>query len=172
MEILKKDDLRYYVVDNFPTIGVRFIDLTPTLMDANSLHMIAGRLNLLNHSDDIDYIISPEARGFIWGSLIAYKNGLPLIIARKKGKIPKEVAGYGIEYQTEYSVDYLEIHDIDLTGKKVMYVDDVYATGGTYEVCKTLVEQSGGKLVKGLVIYDVGINNNDEIKSLYRGDDL
>ena len=171
MEILNKGGLLYYAVDNFPTSGVRFIGLTPTLNDEQSLHLTAGRLNLLK-KEDYDYIVSPESRGFIWGSLIAYKNGVGLIPVRKKGKIPTGLAGKGIEYSTEYSTDYLEMHNIDLTGKKVLFVDDVYATGGTYKVCKQLVDQQGGELIGGTVIYDVGIDNNEEIESLYKGDEL
>lgn len=172
VQINQKNETKYHVIQDFPTKGVRFIDFTPTIMDSTSFHLTAGSLNLLLRSEEFDYIIAPEARGFIWGSVIAYKTGIPMILARKKGKIPKAVAGYGIEYETEYSTDYLEIHNIDLTGKKVLYVDDVYATGGTYDVCKSLVKAAGGELTKGIVLYDVGLNENAEILSLFRGDDL
>lgn len=172
MEVKQKIETKYYVIEDFPTKGVRFIDFTPTLMDSTAFRLTAGSLNLLLRSEDFDYIIAPEARGFIWGSVISYKTGIPMILARKKGKIPSAVAGYGIEYETEYSTDYLEIHNVDLNGKKVLYVDDVYATGGTYDVCKSLVKAAGGELTKGIVLYDVGINDNDEILSLFKGEEL
>lgn len=172
MDVLKRNNTLYCAIENYPQRGVRFIDFTPTIMNEEAFHLTAGSLNLLLKSEEFDYIIAPEARGFIWGSVISYKTGIPMILARKKGKIPKELVGYGVEYQTEYSVDYLEIPFINLEGKKVLYVDDVFATGGTYEVCKELVARSGGTVTKGLVLYDVGIKQNDEIAALFRGGDL
>lgn len=172
MDVLKRNNTKYCAIENYPQHGVRFIDFTPTIMDAEAFHLTAGSLNLLLKSEEFDYIIAPEARGFIWGSVIAYKLGIPMILARKKGKIPKALVGYGTEYKTEYSTDYLEIPFINLEGKKVLYVDDVYATGGTYEVCKDLVARAGGNVTKGIVLYDVGIKENEEISSLFKGADL
>ena len=166
--------IKYTVVQDWPKKGVRFIDLTPSMEDYTVLNDTVNQL--YNQTFTVDYIISPDARGFIWGSAVALKaimegEKVGFIPVRKKGKLPNPGASY--EYETEYSTETLEIPMIDLTGKRCFFVDDVYATGGTYEAIKHLVIEAGGILLGGVVIYDVGIKERPlDLYSLYKGDDL
>lgn len=162
--------VKYNIVDNYPKKGVRFIDLTPVLTDNVSYNSIIS--TLANHVEGADFIIAPEARGFLWGAALSYVTGLPLILARKKGKIPPQLVGATYTYKTEYSTDTLEVEEHHLEGMKGVFVDDIYATGGTYEACKQLIKQLGGELNQGVVICDIELVINPEIYSVYKGDEL
>jgi len=90
---------------------------------------------------DVDYIFAADARGFIWGSVTAYRLGLPLHVIRKKGKMPGELLSR--EYQLEYGTDTLEISKVDLNQRRVIIIDDVLATGGTAVAMCELVHELG-----------------------------
>jgi len=90
---------------------------------------------------DVDYIFAADARGFIWGSVTAYRLGLPLQVIRKKGKMPGELLSR--EYQLEYGTDTLEISKVDLNQRRVIIIDDVLATGGTAVAMCELVHELG-----------------------------
>ena len=90
---------------------------------------------------DVDYIFAADARGFIWGSVTAYRLGLPLHVIRKKGKMPGELLSR--EYQLEYGTDTLEISKVDLNQRSVIIIDDVLATGGTAVAMCELVHELG-----------------------------
>ncbi len=97
---------------------------------------------------DLDYeiIVAPEARGFILGSAMAYKEGKGFVPVRKPGKLPYKTVSQ--EYQLEYGTEILQIHeDAIKKGQKVLIVDDVLATGGTAETLIKLVEKLGGEVV-------------------------
>lgn len=164
-----KLDVMYNVVQDFPREGVRFIDFTPSVYNISYFMHLVNKLK--DELPECDYIISPDARGFIWGSGVSLVKGVGMIPIRKAGKLPPQVVGSYYTYNTEYSTETLEIPLIDLTGKKVVFIDDVYATGGTYEAAKRLVSDRGGELIAGKVIYDIGIKDSD-ILSLFKGDDL
>lgn len=168
----EKNNILYRVCLDFPEKGVRFIDLTPSLI--NTKYRISILSSLVNHIEneagDIDGIISPDARGFIWGMGVATLMNTSFIPVRKTGKLPMNCVNTTIEYNTEYSTTSLDLPICSIEGKRIMFVDDVYATGGTYRACKKLVELSGGTLVGGAVIYNVGIEDNPEIFSLSNGD--
>jgi adenine phosphoribosyltransferase len=86
--------------------------------------------------------------------LLAYiLTDYTVVPVRKKGKLPGDVIS--VTYDTEYSTDTLECSRIDLTGKGCWFVDDIYATGGTYRAVEDLVSQLGGNLLGGSVLLDV-----------------
>ena len=94
---------------------------------------------------NIDYVVGPEARGFLMGAAVAYALGVGFIPVRKPGKLPAATAN--IEYELEYGVDSLEIHvDAIEEGHKIAIVDDLLATGGTVQAVAKLIERLGGKV--------------------------
>jgi adenine phosphoribosyltransferase len=94
-------------------------------------------------SREAEYIVSAEARGFVLGGAVAARSGAGFILARKPGRLPREVSS--MEYQLEYGVDALEVHaDAVQGGARVLVHDDLLATGGTAEALCGLVEQAGG----------------------------
>ena len=167
----EKNDILYRVSQDFPEPGVKFIDLTPSLVDTKTrMRLLSKLVNYIeNEVRDVDVIICPDARGFLWGMGVATLMNCSLVPVRKLGKLPNNCISTTFEYTTEYSKTTLALPIVDLKGKRVMFVDDDYATGGTYRACKRMVELAGGIFVGGAVVYDVGINYS-EVYSLSRGD--
>jgi adenine phosphoribosyltransferase len=94
-------------------------------------------------SREVDYVVSAEARGFVLGGAVAAAAEAGFILARKPGKLPREVSS--AEYELEYGVDALEVHaDAVRGGARVLVHDDLLATGGTARALCGLVEQAGG----------------------------
>lgn len=168
----EKNGILYRVSEDFPEPGVRFIDLTPSLVNANNRMAILSAMTnqIENEIGDVDIIISPDARGFIWGMGVATLTNCSFVPVRKSGKLPMNCVFTMVRYDTEYSKASLDLPLVNLVGQKCVFVDDVYATGGTYKACKKLVELAGGKLEHCVVVYDVGLNNNEEVWSITRGD--
>jgi adenine phosphoribosyltransferase len=92
---------------------------------------------------EVNYVVSAEARGFVLGGAVSAAAGAGFILARKPGKLPREVSS--VQYELEYGVDALEVHaDAVAGGSRVLVHDDLLATGGTAEALCGLVEQAGG----------------------------
>ncbi|NLM43342.1 MAG: adenine phosphoribosyltransferase, partial [Clostridiales bacterium] len=96
--------------------------------------------------ENVDIVVGPEARGFLFGAPIAYELGVGFVPVRKSGKLPAETLKY--EYELEYGMDSLEIHkDAIKPGDRVAVVDDLLATGGTILAAIKLIESLGGIVV-------------------------
>lgn len=167
-DVETKQGILYRKCNDFPEYGVTFIDLTPSLINPNyRMSILSKMVNYIeNHIGDVDAIICPDARGFLWGTGVATLMNCSLIPVRKTGKLPANCVFNTVTYNTEYSSTSLDLPLTNVAGLKLVFVDDVYATGGTYKACKELVEQAGGTLVGGVVVYNVGINENKDIISV------
>ena len=144
-------ELKDYVVTipDFPAPGVMFRDVTSVIQDPDGLQLAIDTMQDLVKDLDYDVIIGAESRGFIFGAPIAYNQHKSLVLARKKGKLPRKTVSE--TYSLEYGTATLEIHaDAIKPGQKVLIVDDLIATGGTTEAMIHLVERLGGE-VAGLV---------------------
>jgi adenine phosphoribosyltransferase len=138
-------DLRSKIreVDDFPTPGVGFKDITPLLADPEALRQTVSELAAWVKSKECDLVVGAEARGFILGAAIAAEAGVGFVPARRPGKLPPETVS--VTYALEYGQNSLELHpDLIPDGARVVIHDDVLATGGTVEGIKNLVEQLGG----------------------------
>ena len=101
------------------------------------------RLAEYARSLEVDYVVSAEARGFVLGGAVAAAAGAGFVLARKPGKLPREVVS--VQYQLEYGLDALEVHaDAVRGGARVLVHDDLLATGGTAKALCDLVEGAGG----------------------------
>lgn len=133
------------VVDGFPKEGISFKDITTLISDRDALRYTIDKLAENLKDKNIDAIVGPEARGFIFGVPLAYKLGVGFIPVRKKGKLPAETIS--ISYDLEYGQDELEIHKDGIEkGQKIAIIDDLLATGGTIESVAKLVEKVGGEV--------------------------
>jgi len=133
-------------VQDFPTPGVGFKDVTPLLADPVTLRETVNELATWVKEKNADLVLGAEARGFWLGSAIAVEAGVGFIPARRPGKLPPETVS--ASYVLEYGENSLELHpDLIPNGSKVIIHDDVLATGGTVEGIKKLVEQLGGVVV-------------------------
>ena len=73
--------------------------------------------------------VALEARGFLFGAAIASRLQMPLHIARKPGKLPRQTVRHS--YALEYGDDGLELHaDAFPADTRCAIVDDVLATVG------------------------------------------
>jgi adenine phosphoribosyltransferase len=141
-------------VQDFPTPGVGFKDVTPLLADPQLLRATVGELADWVRAKDADLVLGAEARGFWIGSAIAIEAGVGFVPARRPGKLPPETVS--ASYVLEYGENSLELHPgLIPDGARVVIHDDVLATGGTVEAIKRLVEQIGGVVVGACFIIEL-----------------
>lgn len=139
-----KDKIR--IVDGFPKDGISFKDVTTLIQEGSGLKESVDEIVNNLKDKNVDIIVGPEARGFIFGVPVAYALGVGFVPVRKKGKLPCDTIQ--IKYDLEYGSDILEIHkDAIKKGARVAIVDDLLATGGTIEAVAKLVETAGGEVV-------------------------
>ncbi|MCQ2968949.1 MAG: adenine phosphoribosyltransferase [Clostridium sp.] len=134
------------VIEGFPKEGISFKDITTLVADGEAFKESIDRIVEHLKDKNVDIILGPEARGFIFGVPVAYALGVGFVPVRKKGKLPAETVS--MEYSLEYGVDVLEIHKGAIKeGQRVAIVDDLLATGGTVEAVAKLVEKVGAEVV-------------------------
>lgn len=130
-------------IPDYPKKGIIFRDIT-SLTEVPEAFCLTIKMIVEQFKDKgIDKIIGTESRGFIFGAPVAVALGLPFVLVRKPGKLPRQVIAQN--YQLEYGEDTLEIHaDAIQSGDNVLIIDDLLATGGTVEACVKLVRRLGG----------------------------
>jgi adenine phosphoribosyltransferase len=140
------------IIEDFPKEGISFKDVTTLVGDGEALKCAIDKLIDYLKDKNIDVIVGPEARGFIFGVPVAYGLGVGFVPVRKKGKLPYDTIE--VEYDLEYGSDTLEMHkDAIKPGQKVAVIDDLLATGGTISSVAKLVELVGGEVAAmGFVI--------------------
>lgn len=143
-------DLTKYVasIENFPEDGVLFRDVTPLMENKDSYRFAIDTFvkwaNSL--SVEVDVVVGPEARGFLFGCPVAYNLHAGFVPVRKPGKLPRETLSE--EYALEYGTNTVHIHaDSIKPGQNVVIVDDLLATGGTVEATVKLIEKLGGNVI-------------------------
>ena len=145
---MKNKPLADYVrnIPDFPKKGILFRDITTLLKEKKALKQAIDEITKKYKDKKIEAVVAVESRGFILGSVIAYKLGAGFIPVRKKGKLPAKTNS--VTYDLEYGTDTLEIHhDAIKENEKVLIVDDLLATGGTVKAVTELVKQLKGKII-------------------------
>lgn len=160
-------DLKKYValVEDYPKKGIKFRDITPLMGDGEAYRYATDKIVEFAKEQNIDLVVGPEARGFIFGCPISYALGVGFAPIRKPNKLPREVIEYA--YDLEYGSNTLCIHkDAVKKGQRVLIVDDLLATGGTVEATIKLVEELGG-VVAGLafLIELEDLNGREKLKN-------
>ncbi len=134
-------------IPGWPIEGVIFRDLTTLMQDPEAFKAACDILYDRYKDAGLAKIVGIDARGFVFGAVLAYKLGIGFVPVRKKGKLPYKTIQES--YSLEYGEDTLEIHEDALEkGEKVVIVDDLIATGGTVGATVKLVEKLGGNLVE------------------------
>lgn len=132
-------------IPDFPKPGILFKDITPLVKDPAALRLAVHELMQPFLGRDITAVAGMEARGFIFGSLVAWDLGLPFVPLRKPGKLPYDVQT--VAYDLEYGSAALEVHiDAFDANDRVLLIDDLLATGGTAKASCELIEKSGAKI--------------------------
>jgi len=129
-------------VADFPKPGILFYDITSIFTNPKAYNYVIDEMKAKYVDAQVDGVIAIESRGFLLGSCFARELNLPMVLARKAGKLPCET--YKQSYALEYGEATLEMHKEDLTpGKNWLIVDDLIATGGTLEAVANMVEEAG-----------------------------
>ena len=152
-EILSRIKSTIRTVPDFPIEGVMFRDITPVLGEPGLVSSITDRfvkdLQRLQWSPDV--IVGPEARGFIFGPLLADRLGCGFVPVRKPGKLP--APSRRVDYSLEYGSNSLEMHEDAIDpGQNAIIIDDLLATGGTISACAKLCEESGANVLGALFV--------------------
>lgn len=143
-------DLKKFIklIPDYPEPGVSFKDITPLFNNPQAFRYTIERMTEFVKACEATVIVSPEARGFLFGPTVAYTSGLRFVPVRKPGKLPREVDA--IEYSLEYGSNIQEIHkDALRPTDKVVIIDDILATGGTINAIIKLIENQDAE-VKGV----------------------
>ena len=145
-------------IPDFPKPGIMFKDISPILQDgalfAEVIDIIGGRYE----NQQIDSIVVIDARGFIFGSALAYKLGCGISLVRKQGKLPWKT--YSVSYDLEYGSAAVEIHiDAVSVGDRVLIVDDLLATGGTARAGADLIEKIGARIIALEFVIELSLLN-------------
>ena len=141
-------------VPDFPKAGVTFRDITPLFQSPRAYRMMIDTLVQRYVESDCTHIGAMDARGFLLGSVLAYELNKPLVLFRKRGKLPAEVVSQG--YSTEYGEAFLEVHSDALTsGDSLLLIDDLIATGGTLIAAAALARKLGARVIEAAAIIDL-----------------
>jgi adenine phosphoribosyltransferase len=154
-------------VPDFPKQGIIFKDITTLLQDGDAFRQALNLMMKKYLDAKIDKILGIDARGFIFGGVLAYKLGCGFVPARKPGKLPYRVVRE--EYTLEYGSNALEIHEDSIRpGEKVLIIDDLLATGGTALAAARLVEKLGGEVAGIEFLIELAFLNGREKLSRYK----
>lgn len=155
------------VIEGFPVEGISFKDITTLIREGDAFKKAVDIIKDDLKDKNIQYIVGPEARGFILGAALAYSLGIGFIPVRKPGKLPYETIS--TEYELEYGTNKLEMHiDAIEKGAKVAIVDDLLATGGTILSVAQLVESLGGEVVAMEFLIELkSLKGREKLKDYY-----
>jgi len=153
------------IIEGFPKEGISFKDITPLLQEGEVFKYSVDQIIENLKDKNIDLIVGPESRGFIFGASVAYGLGIGFVPVRKAGKLPFDTVK--IEYELEYGKDALEIHtDAVQQGQRIAIVDDLLATGGTILSVVKLLEALGGEIVStNFLIELTDLNGREKLSS-------
>ena len=153
-EIVEKLRAMVRDVPDFPKKGIVFKDITPVLSDSGLFRASIDLFLERCRGREIDKIVGIDARGFVFGSAVAYELGVGFVPVRKRGKLPyrTEIAKYSLEYGEAE----MEMHTDAITaGERVVLVDDLLATGGTSAAATVLIRKAGGDLVEAQFLIEL-----------------
>ncbi|MCA1949911.1 adenine phosphoribosyltransferase [Gracilinema caldarium] len=132
-------------VPDFPKKGILFYDITSILANPKAFAYCLDAMEDLYRNESIDAVAAIESRGFVFAAPFADRLGIPLILIRKKGKLPGKTISK--KYQLEYGEAEIEVHPDDVpVGKRVLVVDDLIATGGTLRAATDLIAAAGAEV--------------------------
>jgi adenine phosphoribosyltransferase len=141
-------DLSKYIrnVPNWPKPGIQFKDITTLCKSPAPFKESCDRIVNYFRDKNVSKVAAIEARGYVWGGIIAYQLGAGFVLIRKPGKLPYKTLSE--TYELEYGTDTIEMH-VDAIEKDdiVLLFDDLLATGGTAKAACNLVEKAGGKVI-------------------------
>ena len=159
-------DLKKYIrsIPDYPKKGILFRDITTLIKNPEAFNFAIDKIVDISKKIKFDKISAIESRGFVFASAVSYKLKKPLIMMRKKNKLPAE--RHSVDFELEYGKATIEIHKDSIDrSEKVLIIDDLIATGGTAEAAAKLVEISGGKVAGFIFIINLfDLDGNKKLK--------
>ena len=140
-------DLKKYIgsIPDYPKKGILFRDITTLIKNPEAFIYAVDQIIKISKKVKFDKISAIESRGFVFASAVSYLLKKPLILLRKKNKLPAE--RYSVDFKLEYGEATIEVHkDSIKENEKILVIDDLIATGGTAEAAAKLIELSGGSV--------------------------
>ena len=155
-------------IPDYPKKGILFRDITTLIKDENAFTETINQIVERSKKYTFTKIAAIESRGFVFASAVSYILKKPLIMLRKKNKLPADV--HTIDFELEYGTATIEIHKDSIEkNEEVLIIDDLIATGGTAEAAAKLIEISNGKVAAFIFVinlFDLG-GSEDLIKKNY-----
>ena len=164
-------NLKKYIrsIPDYPKKGILFRYITTLIKEPEAFNFTIDKIVEISKKIKFDKISAIESRGFVFASVVSYKLKKPLIMMRKKNKLPAE--RYSVDFELEYGKATIEMHKDSVgNGEKILIIDDLIATGGTAEAGAKLIEISGGKVAGFIFIinlFDLGGNKMLKDKSYF-----
>ena len=164
-------DLKKYIrsIPDYPKKGILFRDITTLIKNPEAFNYSIDKIIEISKKIKFDKVSAIESRGFIFASVVSYKLKKPLIMMRKKNKLPAE--RHSVDFELEYGNATIEVHKDSINkGDGVLIIDDLIATGGTAEAGAKLVEISGGTVSFFIFIinlFDLGGDQKLKDKSYF-----
>ena len=164
-------DLKKYIrsIKDYPKRGILFRDITTLIKNPKAFNYAIDEIVAISKKIQFDKISAIESRGFIFASTVSYLTNKPLILLRKKNKLPSEK--YSVDFELEYGEATIEVHKDSIDkGEKILVIDDLIATGGTAEAAAKIIEISGGSVAGFIFIinlFDLPGNNLLRKKSYF-----
>ena len=153
-------------VPDYPKPGIQYRDITTLLKSAEGFQKSVEQIANWCSQFELDLIAGIDARGFIFGSAVAFKLNLGFVPIRKEGKLPQRTIAE--RYELEYGTDCLEVHEDAIEkGTKVVIVDDLLATGGTAKAAHQLLQRCGADIIGlGFLIELTELHGREILESL------
>ena len=168
-------NLKKYIrsIPDYPKKGILFRDITTLIKNPEAFKFTVDKIVEISKKIQFDKISAIESRGFVFASAVSYLLNKPLILLRKKNKLPAE--RHSVDFQLEYGEATIEVHKDSINkDDKVLVIDDLIATGGTAEAAAKLIEISGGKVACFVFVINLfDLNGSDNlIKKGYKVENL
>jgi len=159
-------DLKKHIrsIPDYPKKGILFRDITTLIKNPEAFKYTIDKIIEISKKLDFDKISAIESRGFIFASTLSYVLKKPLVLLRKKNKLPAET--HSVDFKLEYGEATIEVHKDSISkGEKILVIDDLIATGGTAEAAAKLIEISEGKVAGFIFVINLfDLPGNDMIK--------
>lgn len=160
-------DLKKYIrsIQDYPKKGILFRDITTLIKNAEAFKYANDKIIEIANKIEFDKVAAIESRGFVFASTVSYKLNKPLILLRKKNKLPAET--HSIDFELEYGKATIEVHKDSIEkNEKILVIDDLIATGGTAEAAAKLIQICGGNVASFVFVINLfDLPGNNLLKS-------
>ena len=159
-------DLKRYIrsIPDYPKKGILFRDITTLIKNAEAFKFTNDKIIEISKNIEFDKVAAIESRGFVFASAVSYLLKKPLVLLRKKNKLPAE--RHSVDFKLEYGEATIEVHKDSINkNEKILVIDDLIATGGTAEAAAKLIEISGGTVAGFIFVINLfDLPGNDLLK--------